>query len=173
MTVTDAAASSQARSVLASFTEYADAQAMVDRLSDQQFPVEHVAIIGYNVRIEEQVTGRMTNWTAAGYGAASGAWFGLLIGLLFGLLSDNIAAWILLLLLGLGLGALWGAVFGFVGHLATRGRRDFSSVKQFLAERWDVTVRSDELLRAQSLLANTTPGAPAAPSASDPAAPRA
>lgn len=168
--MTDAAASSPARSVLASFTEYADAQAVVDRLSDQQFPVEHVAIIGYNVRIEEQVTGRMTNGTAAGYGAASGAWFGLLIGLLFGLLSDNIAAWILLLLLGLGLGALWGAVFGFVGHLATRGRRDFSSVKQFLAERWDVTVRSDELLRAQSLLANTTQGAPAA-SAADTAAP--
>jgi hypothetical protein len=173
VTVTDAAPSSQARSVLASFTEYADAQATVDRLSDQQFPVEHVAIIGYNVRIEEQVTGRMTNWTAAGYGAASGAWFGLLIGLLFGLLSDSIAAWILLLLLGLGLGALWGAVFGFVGHAATRGRRDFSSVKQFLAERWDVTVRSDELLRAQSLLANTTQSAPAAPSAGDPATPRA
>jgi hypothetical protein len=151
--------------VLASFTDYADAQAVVDRLADNEFPVEQVAIIGQNIRIEEQVTGRMTTWKAAGYGAASGAWFGLLIGLLFGLLAESPAAWTLLLLLGLVLGALWGAVFGFVGHLATRGRRDFSSVKQFAAERWDVTISPDLLLRAQSLLAN------AAPSASSAAAP--
>lgn len=160
--MSEAAAPSQPRPVLASFTEYADAQAVVDRLADSEFPVEQVTIIGHNVRIEEQVTGRMTTWKAAGYGAASGAWFGLLIGLLFGLLAASPAAWTLLLLLGLGLGALWGAVFGFVGHLATRGRRDFSSVKQFLAERWDVTISPDLLLRAQSLLANTAPSAPSA-----------
>lgn len=166
------------RRLLSSFSDYAGAQAVVDRLSDAGFPVENVAIVGHNVRIVEQVTGRMTSARAAGYGAASGAWFGLLIGLLFGLLSPG-PVWLWLMLWGLVLGAVWGAVFGFVGHWATRGRRDFSSVQKFEAERWDVMVDAEHLLRAQSILGSTggsaATGARAtgatAPGAAGPAAP--
>ncbi|MFJ4037486.1 general stress protein [Microbacterium sp. NPDC090007] len=139
------------RRVLSSFTDYTGAQAAVDRLSDAGFPVEHTAIVGHDVRIVEQVTGRLTRGRAALYGAASGAWFGLLIGLLFGLLAP-FGTWIALLLWGLVLGAVWGAVFGFAGHAFTRGRRDFSSVQGFEAEHWDVTVDAEHLARAQSLL---------------------
>jgi hypothetical protein len=149
------------RRLLSSFRDYAAAQGAVDRLSDAGFPVENVAIVGHNVQIVEQVTGRMTNGRAAGYGAATGAWFGLLIGLLFGLFATG-PAWLWLLLWGLVLGAVWGAVFGFVGHSVTRGRRDFSSVQKLEAERWDVMVDAEHLLRAQTLLGST--GAPAAPS---------
>lgn len=39
-------------------------------------------------------------------------------------------------------GALWGAVFGFVAHWATRGRRDFSSVRGMEAERYAVEVEA-------------------------------
>lgn len=143
------------RRVLSSFTEYAGAQAAVDRLSDGGFPVEHTAIVGHDVRIVEQVTGRMTRGRAAGLGAASGAWFGLMIGLLFGLLAP-VGTWIALLLWGLVLGAVWGAVFGFAGHAFTRGRRDFSSVQGFEAERWDVMVDAEHLARAQSVLSTGT-----------------
>jgi len=73
------------------------------RLVDIQ--VEHVSIVGHNVKIVEQVTGRMTNGRAAGYGAATGAWFGLLIGLLFGLLAPT-PTWLWLLLWSLVLGAV-------------------------------------------------------------------
>jgi hypothetical protein len=156
------------RRLLSSFTDYLGAQATVDRLSDAGFPVEHVAIVGHDVRIVEQVTGRMTKGRAAGYGAASGAWFGLFIGLLFGLLAPA-GVWLWLLLWGLVLGAVWGAVFGFVGHALTRGQRDFSSTQKFEAERWDVMVNADELLRAQQVLGGGAPAAPAAPPA--PAAP--
>ena len=152
----DIASEEPRRATLASFSDYAGAQAAVDRLADRRFPVENVSIVGWNVRIEEQVTGRMTNWRAAGYGAASGAWFGLLIGLLFGLFAPG-AAWFWLLMWGLVLGALWGAIFGFLGHWMLRGRRDFASVQKLAAERWDVTVRPDLLLRAQSELAASTP----------------
>lgn len=140
------------RQVLASFADYAGAQAAVDRLSDKGFPVEYVSIIGWNVRIEEQVTGRVTNWRAAGYGALSGAWFGLLIGLLFGVFAPGVL-WLWTLMWGLLFGALWGAVFGFVGHWALQGRRDFDSVQKLGAERWDVMVRPDLLTRARSDLA--------------------
>ena len=61
-------------SVLREFDTYAEAQALVDRLSDAGFPVQNVRIVGEGVRIVEQVTGRMTKGKAALLGAAGGAW---------------------------------------------------------------------------------------------------
>jgi len=148
--------SSSDRQVLATFPDYAGAQAAVDRLSDKGFPVEHVSIVGWNVRIEEQVTGRMTNWRAAGYGSLSGAWFGLLLGLLFGLFAPGLL-WLVPVLWGVLFGALWGAVFGFVGHWVLRGKRDFDSVQKLDAERWDVMVATDLLARARAELADAAP----------------
>lgn len=126
-------------SVLASFTDYTDAQRLVDRMSDDGFPVESVRIVGEGVRTVEQVTGRMTRGRAAASGAAGGAWFGVLIGLLFGLFTSG-AGWVLMLLISLVIGAFWGAVFGFVAHWSTRGRRDFSSVMTLQAQRYEVHV---------------------------------
>lgn len=126
-------------SLLASFSDYAEAQRLVDRMSDDGFPVESVRIVGEGVRTVEQVTGRMTRGRAAAAGAASGAWFGVLVGLLFGLFTAG-AAWLWLLLISLVIGAFWGAVFGFVAHWSTRGQRDFSSVMTLQAQRYEVHV---------------------------------
>src|SRR5215510_6341987 len=65
----------------ATFPDYASAQRAVDFLSDEKFPVERTAIVGTNLRLVENVLGRMTTGRAAIAGAASGAWFGLFIGL--------------------------------------------------------------------------------------------
>ena len=43
-----------------SFDSYEQAQAAVDHLSDQKFPVENVTIIGSDLRQVERVTGRLT-----------------------------------------------------------------------------------------------------------------
>lgn len=147
----DTTASTPARELLARYDDYQAAQATVDRLADAGFPVEHVSIVGWNVRIEEQVTGRMTLGRAAGYGAASGAWFGLLVGLVFALFAPGIL-WLWALLWATGLGALWGALFGLIGHGVWQGRRDFSSTQRLAAEHWDVMVGPDLLERARSLL---------------------
>lgn len=141
------------RVLLASFPDYAGAQETVDRLSDKGFPVENVSIVGWDLRLEERVTGRMTNWRAAGYGALGGAWFGLLLGLLFGFFTPAPAS-LWLLLWGPVLGAVWGAIFGFLSHWAWGGRRDFGSVKHLDAERWDVMVAPSLLSRAQTDLAD-------------------
>ncbi|GAB2753693.1 general stress protein [Nocardioides pakistanensis] len=107
--------------LLASFATYAEAQALVDRMSDDGFPVEQLRIIGDGVRTVEQVTGRMSLGKAAMAGAASGAWFGLLIGLLLGLFTTG-PAWLWLLLTSLMLGVVWGAAFGALAHALTRSR---------------------------------------------------
>ncbi|CAM3970933.1 general stress protein [Kibdelosporangium persicum] len=138
-TPTPAASPAGAEHRLASFADYLDAQRLVDRMSDEGFPVEHVRIIGDGVRTVEQVTGRMTRGRAAVAGASGGAWFGLLFGLLFAVFTVS-AAWLWVLFGSLLIGAVWGAVFGFVAHWSTLGRRDFSSVMTLRAQRYDVYV---------------------------------
>jgi uncharacterized membrane protein len=125
---------------IASYDDYATAQRAVDQLSDDGFPVEHLDIIGSDLRLVERVTGRLTKRRAAAAGAASGAWFGLLIGLLLTLFSSG-GAWIVLLAVGAAIGALWGAVFGYLQHAATRGTRDFASSRTLAAMRYDIVAR--------------------------------
>lgn len=134
-------------SLLASFSDYVEAQRLVDRMSDDGFPVQSVRIVGEGVRTVEQVTGRMTRGRAAASGAMGGAWFGVLIGLLFGLFTAG-AGWGWLLLVSLLIGAFWGAVFGFVAHWSTRGQRDFSSVMTLQARRYEVHVDKAQAARA-------------------------
>jgi uncharacterized membrane protein len=137
--------------LIATFDDYASAQRLVDRMSDDGFPVQYVRIIGDNVRTVEQVTGRLTRGRAAAAGAASGAWFGLLIGLLFGLFAVG-PGWIWLVLVSLLIGAAWGAIFGFIAHWSTRGERDFASVTSLKAERYHVYVdaaHADQAARYQ------------------------
>jgi len=136
------------------FREYGEAQRAVDALSDAGFPVGSVRIVGRDVTIVEQVTGRMTKARATGLGAASGAWFGLFIGLLMGLFA--VGGFFTLLLVGLVIGAFWGAVFGFVGHAATGGRRDFSSVRGLAAGSYDVLTDAGLGDRARAVLASST-----------------
>jgi uncharacterized membrane protein len=137
--------------VVGTYSSYGDAQAAVDRLSDASFPVEHVQIVGRDLTIVEDVTGRLTKARAAAVGAASGAWFGLFIGLLVGLFTTG-PEWLGLVLGGLLIGAFWGALFGFFAHWATRGMRDFASVRGLAAATYDVLVDDEHVARARELL---------------------
>ncbi|MGW0777879.1 general stress protein [Streptomyces sp. NPDC002835] len=136
---------------VASYASYEEAQAAVDRLSDERFPVEHLDIIGSDLRLVEHVTGRLTSGRAAAAGAAGGAWFGLLIGLLVGLFAQG-PVWLGLILGGVLFGALWGAVLGWAGHAATGGRRDFSSTRALAAARYDLVARGGHAEQARVVL---------------------
>jgi hypothetical protein len=136
---------------VSTYNSYEDAERAVDYLSDNGFPVENAQIVGSNLHLVEQVTGRVTTGRAALAGAGSGAWFGLFIGLLVGLFTTG-PEWIGLVLGGVLIGAFWGAAFGFVAHWMTRGQRDFSSVRSLVAGRYDVTVAATEAQRARDLL---------------------
>jgi hypothetical protein len=139
--------------VIASYSNYAQAQRAVDYLSDASFPVEHTSIVGRDLSLVEQVTGRMTSARATLMGAASGAWFGLFIGLFIGLFAIG-PVWLSLIIAGLVIGAIWGAIFGFVAHWTTRGQRDFSSTRSIVAARYEVSVADAYLERAQQLLSS-------------------
>jgi hypothetical protein len=142
---------STAWNTVVSFATYEEAQDAVDKLSDAQFAVEHLDIIGSDLRLVERVTGRLTKGRAAAAGAASGAWFGLFIGLLVGLFTSG-PTWLGLIVGGLAIGAVWGATFGFVGHAATGGRRDFSSKRTLAATRYDIVARGGFAEQAREAL---------------------
>jgi len=139
---------------VASYRTYLEAQHAVDHLADSGFPVETVAIVGTDLRLVEQVTGRLTRGRALGAGAGSGAWFGLFVGLLIGLFArDSIADWVAIVLTGAVIGAGWGLVLAWFGYAATSGRRDFLSRSGVVAERYDVLVRGEGIDRARQMLA--------------------
>ena len=143
---------------IGSYERYADAQRTVDSLSDAGFPVEHTLIVGSDLRLVENVVGRLTVGRAALAGVVSGAWFGLLIGLIFGLFAEDGESWLGLVLGSTALGAVFGAVFGAGAQAATGGRRDFASTQGLVAGRYDVLVAEDHASRAEELLRATPAG---------------
>lgn len=141
---------------LAIYEEYADAQRAVDFLSDEKFPVEQCMIVGTDLKRIERITGRLTNGRVAVGGLLSGLWFGLFIGVIFTLFTTNngfatIASTMLV-------GALFGVVWALVGYAATHGQRDFSSVTQVVATKYEVLVEHKGAAQARELLARL-PGA--------------
>jgi hypothetical protein len=124
---------------VASFQSYADAEAAVHELADAAFPVERTTIVGCDLRLMEQVTGRLTAPRAAGLGAASGAWVGFLVGLLLGVfVSITVGGFFGVLLLAIVLGAVFGAIFGLVSYLVADRYRGFTSDRLILAGRYDL-----------------------------------
>lgn len=165
MTQTEWAADSQATGqvVIATYDTYAEAERAVDHLSDSGFPVERTAIAGRGLSLVEQVTGRLTNWRAAGHGAVNGALVGGLFTWLFGFFNwiTPLMSLLLLILYGAIFGALAGALFGLAGHALTGGRRDFSSVSAMQADRYQILVDAAAADEALHLLDHRTTPDPA------------
>lgn len=136
---------------LGSFTDYRDAQQMVDYLAQHDFEVATTRIVGTDLRMIEQVTGRLTWPRAIASGVGSGAWFGLFVGLLLSLLSTVTLG--RALVFGVFWGVVFGAVFAAVGYALTRGRRDFTSLSITVPSRFEVFVADGHATRANAVLA--------------------
>ena len=156
---------STAWNTVARFDDYQAAQRAVDRLSDDGFPVGSLDIVGSDLRLVERVTGRLTSARAAGAGALSGLWAGLLIGILLSLFTTG-HGWFAVVVAGAGFGVVWGAAFGFVAQSATRGQRDFSSVRTLSASHYDLIARDGTVDQARRMLteAGLLPDPPMPPS---------
>jgi hypothetical protein len=143
---------------LAVYDDYAAAQKAVDFLSDHEFPVENCMIVGTDLKQVERITGRLTNGKVALGGALSGLWLGIFVGIVFALFgtNDGFATIVTTALFGV----LFGIIWALVGYAATRGQRDFSSVRTVVATRYEVLVEHKLLMRAQELLAQLPGGRP-------------
>lgn len=141
------------------YDDYASAQRTVDHLSDRGFPVENCLIVGTDLKRLERVTGRLTTGRVALGGLLSGAWLGLFVGFVLALFGEEDT---LALVVSTALfGALFGVIWALVGYAATRGRRDFSSVSQIVATRYEVLVEHRLAARARELVAELPGHGPA------------
>jgi len=141
---------------LAVYDEYADAQRAVDHLADNGFPVENCMIVGTDLKQVERVTGRLTTGRVALGGALSGLWLGLFVGLIFSLF-DTAGNTVSIILSTALLGGLFGLIWALIGYAATRGRRDFTSVQQVVATKYEVLAEHKVAAQGRELL-QTLPG---------------
>lgn len=121
-----------------SYPTYVEAQRAVDYLSDNKFPVEHVTIVGTDLKLVERVTGRLTQGRALGAGAMGGAWWGLFVGILLSLFAQPGTTFAAIVVTGVVIGALFGLLFGWLGYRATGGHRDFTSRTQVVANTYEL-----------------------------------
>ena len=138
---------------VAAYGAYLDAQKAVDHLADNEFPVQHVTIVGTDLRMVERVTGRLTYSRIALAGLASGAWFGLFVGLLLSIFSTGDQAAVLPILPAMAIGAAFGILFSLISYSFTGGRRDFTSASQIVAGSYSLLCAPDVAHRARGLLA--------------------
>ena len=154
---------------VASFATYEEAQKAVSALIAGDVPARAIAIVGQGLRSIERVTGRLGYATAARSGAINGLLLGLFFSAIFVLGSPSvpIQAFVGILFVGIAIGMLMSLVtYSFV-----RRRRDYASIMQVVAERYEVTVADSSIHRARQLLGAVavTDAPPVAPPATAPA----
>ena len=135
---------------VASYGTYLDAQKAVDHLADNQFPVQHVTIVGSDLRSVERVLRRLSYPSVAIGGFASGAWFGLFVGLILTLFSSSALG---LMIPAVLFGGAFGLLFSVITFAFSRGRRDFTSSSQIVASTYSVLCASEHAAKARQLLA--------------------
>lgn len=137
---------------LGTFHKYEDAQKAVDTLSDKEFPVQNCLIVGTDLKQLERVTARLTWGRVALGGILSGLWLGLFVGLIFALFNQQTSA-VALLVATAAYGAVFGLIWSLVGYAMTRGARDFRSVSQVVATKYEVFVEHKFAQQGRAILA--------------------
>jgi hypothetical protein len=145
---------------LGRYEKYEEAQKAVDYLSDHEFPVQNVLIVGTDLKQLERVTGRLTRGRVAMGGVLSGMWLGLFVGLVFSLFDPQ-STGSGSIILTVAFGALFGLMWALIGYQVTGGQRDFTSVTQVVATQYEVLVEHRHAQRARELLTQMDPMAAA------------
>lgn len=144
------------------YNTYDDAQRVVDFLADEKFPVQHLAIVGTELRSVERVLGRRNWGTVILAGVQNGVTTGIMISLLMMLFVQEAAANpFVIIIYALLIGIFVGVVMSSISYWAARGKRDFTSVSQTIATKYEVLAEHKVAGQARGLVA-TMPGARAA-----------
>lgn len=158
---------------IAEFTTYEGAQKAVTALIEAEVPAKDIAIVGRGLRSVETITGRLGYATAARTGAINGILLGLVFSAIFVLGTPNAAIQLFIgvMLVGIAVGML----MSILTYSIVRRRRAYTSMTQFLADHYDVTVLPGSIQKAREVVGRAavapppaTPVAPAAPAVEEP-----
>ncbi|HET7723439.1 MAG TPA: general stress protein [Propionibacteriaceae bacterium] len=140
------------------FDTYPAAQKAVDFLADNGFPVNNLAIVGTDLRTVERVLARRTWKTVLMQGATQGLSTAFILFFVLWLFIPG-ANVIGLLLAAFLFSILVSMIFAAIGYSLSRGQRDFTSVQQTVATRYEVLCEHKVAEQAQELLATMAPAA--------------
>ncbi|PYY38204.1 general stress protein [Curtobacterium sp. MCPF17_046] len=135
--------------VLGTYDSYPEAQRVVAKLAESDFPVAKLSIVGNDLKTVERVTGKMTYGRAALAGALSGLWLGFFFGIVLTLFSPQAGG---LFLPAAVIGAGFGMLYGIVSFAITKRQRDFTSIHQVLATTYQIVVDPQLSGQAQRIL---------------------
>ncbi len=138
------------------FDTYPAAEKAVDYLADNGFPVGNLAIVGTDLRTVERVLARRTWRSVLLQGASQGLSTAVILFLVLWIFIPG-ANVLGLLLAALAFSVLVSMVFAAIGYALSRGQRDFTSVQQTVATRYEVVCEHKVAEQAQELLAAMTP----------------
>ena len=142
------------------YNSYADAQKAVDYLADERFEVQNLAIVGTDLKSVERVLGRRNWGTVVTQGLQSGVSTGLLVAIVLLIFSPP-GSFLLLLAVSLAIGIVLGIGFSAAAYAMSRGKRDFTSVTQTVATKYEVLCEHKVAAQAREMLQGM-PGARAA-----------
>ena len=142
------------------YNSYADAQKAVDYLADEKFEVQNLAIVGTDLKSVERVLGRRNWGTVVTQGMQSGISTGLLVALVM-LIFTKPGSFLLLLVVSLAIGIALGIGFSAAAYAMSRGKRDFTSITQTVATKYEVLCEHKVAAQAREMLQGM-PGARAA-----------
>jgi hypothetical protein len=142
------------------YNSYADAQKAVDYLADEKFEVQNLAIVGTDLKSVERVLGRRNWGTVITQGMQSGISTGLLVALVM-LIFAQPGSFLLLLAVSLAIGIALGVGFSAAAYAMSRGKRDFTSITQTVATKYEVLCEHKVAAQAREML-QRMPGARAA-----------
>lgn len=134
------------------YDTYQAAEKVVDYLADNGFPVNNLAIVGTDLRTVERVLARKTWRSVLIQGAIQGLSTALILFLLMWLFvpGANILG---LLLAALVFSVIISMAFAAIAYQLSRGERDFTSVHQTVATRYEVLCEHKVAEQAQDLIA--------------------
>ena len=125
--------------VVASFSSYEQAREAVDTLARREgFSLQQISIVGSDLKSVERVIGRMSAARAAMSGAVTGTMMGLFVTLMWLLIypEAGFSSILGVFLLAIAFGTIWS----LLTYALSPRKREFTSMMQLTASRFDLLV---------------------------------
>ncbi|WP_430592563.1 general stress protein [Humidisolicoccus flavus] len=139
--------------VVGTYETYEGAQRAMARLAKAELDLPALTIVGSDLRIVEQITGKLS-W---GRVALNGAFRGVMFGILFTLISlllfpDALTQGVLLYPL---VGVAVGMLLSITLHSLSKRRRTYASVQQVVAAKYEIIAAGAVAFKASTILGST------------------
>ncbi len=144
------------------YARHEDAQAAVDLLAEREFPVQHLSIVGTDLRQVEHVVGTLSYAKVALSGALQGAFFGVFMAFLMIAFAQDSPA--VAFTTAVPLGIFFWMILAVISYSRNGGARNYTAVGQIVAGSYELVCSPQEAQEARRLL-----GGGAAPSPFRPA----